>query len=145
MNINSGLISIINSNIENIEENDFEFLKDCTVAQRVQLAEIFLEADIDVTNIEQKVRFKDLNISRFLNDLRIDRNEVVIQKGPANLGANCSIEGDNYFIRFKSKTLSESDAKFLMEAYNIEHILECKRWDGRLYTSVYYSVFIFNN
>jgi hypothetical protein len=76
---------------------------------------------------------------------KYEGNEVVIQKGPTNLGANCSIEGRNYFIRFKFKTLDEADAQFLMKAYNIQQILECTRWDGRLYTNVPYSVFIFKN
>lgn len=98
--MNEKIKKIIEDNISIIEDNDFDTLFNSVdnYAERVILAEALLSAGIDITNNNPYIKLKQQNVSKFINDLRLDRSVLMLKK--SYLGADYwSDDPDNeYYV-----------------------------------------------
>lgn len=129
---------------ELIDDNNFDFLANYGLGLKIELAEVFLEAGIDITNPDPKSLHKIANINKFLNDLRIERNEVTVSKGPLTIG-DYQIAENQYALKFKFKTTDTNvDISRLREIYSVDNIIIGKRYSPRFHSSIPHDVVIIN-
>lgn len=138
------LKKIIEDNTDLIDADKFdELFNKCNIGEKILLAECFLEAGIDFTNPEQPKKFKIPHISKFINDLRIDKSSIYIKKGPIQT-VTYEVEPDKYAMYLREETVRKLP-ELLSKRYKISKIEQALKYSRYSYPNMnYITILVFD-
>ena len=136
--MNEDVKKLLEENIDLIDSGDFDqfFRNIKDLGNRMRVAEVLMSAGIDITNYTPFFTFKKNNISRFINDLRINRSDITIRRGPLEDSLWLwKVKEDQYVIGLPKDTKLSSRNKFphISNEYKLAYIefQESKNYYGK--------------
>ena len=133
----------VEDNIEDIQIGNFDplFLS-LDYTDRILFAEVLLTANIDFTG-EKINKFKYSHIADFLNDVRINKSDVTIKKGPFST-TMYEVRSDQYLIRLPKKNYitrtynktSPMYQRYKLSRIDVASILDRYSYGGTTYNPV---------
>lgn len=138
------LKKFIEDNIALIEANSFDDLfTKCNMYEKIMLANTFIECGIPYEDSSPARKFKVPNISSFLKDLRIDKNQVGLRKGPFGT-TMYQVRANQYAMHLREDALWHIPEP-IAKKYNIAKVGQATTLNRYSYGGVDYStVLIFD-